>query len=122
MRGSEGNKVLGGCGWMARDDKTTFDEAAEELCRRFPMMVTDSGRVSFEHYGKQVRLYMSVDPELSEKGRKLLAEYRARKAEEAEEERLRAEAEEEILDDVISWFGRAEATAILQAARKAGRK
>lgn len=66
----------------------TLDQAAEQICagkRGFTLRAKSGGRVTFvDSRGREVRVYLSIDPVVSPQGRAALAEFNA-----AEEKRRR---------------------------------
>lgn len=116
MRSQTGDKVLGGSIGISDKRHIDLNAAASDLCNRHPMVVTSSGRVSFEHNGKAVWAYLSVDPGESEKGLALLKEHRKAEAEKAQIQGEKEEALEKELDTAIEKAGGMEkAIALLSA-------
>jgi hypothetical protein len=77
-----GNKTVGG---TLSNSAKTLDEAAEYVARWNDLSVelTPAGRPVLVSKGKRVNVYLSVDPEQTDKGRAAIAAYQAEKARKA---------------------------------------
>ena len=104
-------KVCGGS-FNGRIDQDTV----ERLTSMFDVVVPALGTARFvDREGRQVRLYISVDPEKTEKGRKALAEYRLeRDAAVRRGEELR-EAQQEQIKNLMAGLSHEEIVRRLQA-------
>ena len=79
-------------------------ETVERLVNlHFEVFVKPSGRAVFvDQQGREVHLYLSVDPENTEKGKNALTSWRRRRNAELEANRERMEAEEAEVESLLA--------------------
>lgn len=105
-------KIVGGSFGGAIDQETV-----ERLVKsQFEVVVKPSGTAVFvDREGREVRLYLSVDADTTEKGAKALAAWRAERTKQEREAEERREREEAEIDDLTSGLSHEEIVRRLSA-------
>tara|TARA_R110000744_G_C19371770_1_gene563257 strand:+ start:84537 stop:84935 length:399 start_codon:yes stop_codon:yes gene_type:complete len=111
LAGDDSVKVCGGSFGGSIDQDTV-----ERLTRLFTVKVKTSGRAVFvDRNGREVSLYISVDPEKTEVGKAAIAEYNKEKEKQEAARMAQEEKEQEELDTLLSGMSHAEIMAKLKA-------